>query len=709
MRLSLKARLIGLGVLLATLPLAVTVVSVWRQNSQMRQGAVAEARKLAYADLDHLALGLHSLCRLQDSELQRSVDAALNVARGELNAAGGLAFSPVEAVEWEALDTAAGQTVKVTLPKVAVGDAWLGLNTDTGVPSPVVDKVKSLVGATCTLFQRMNDAGDMLRIATNVTTKEGKRATGTCIGARKPDGSANPVIEAVLRGETYRGRALVVDSWYSTAYEPIRDAAGEIVGMLYVGIPHSSLAEIRNSILNTKIGDSGYVFVLHATGDSRGQYVISNGGTRDGESVWDARDADGTAFVQEMCAKGVALGPGEIGEQRYPWKNEQDAEARMKVARFVYYAPWDWLIGVSSYLDEFERAERVIDDAGARTMLVLWSTGVGCLLLGVAVWYFVAARLSRQVKTVVAGLASASDQVASASQQTAQASQAMAAGASEQATSLEETAACLKQMAGVTTQNAETGQRANGMVAGARDEAARGRDAMARMSEAIGRIKTSTDQTATIIRSIDEIAFQTNLLALNAAVEAARAGEAGQSFAVVAEEVRSLARRSAESARNTAELVQEVQSNADSGVKVSAEVTAVLQLIFEQVQNAARLMEEVAAANKEQATGFAQASAAMEQIDQVTRTNAASAEETACSSEQLAHQAHQMQEMVAHLAAIIDGGRADRAHEPDSVEPPHAWDVPASHCAVPANGHSAPRTRPRYEKATVPAEDSQLV
>jgi methyl-accepting chemotaxis protein len=635
------------------------LVAVWVQNAQMRDGAVAEASQLAYTDLNHIGQNLYALCKAQDAELQSSVDHALTVAKAELDKTGGIAFTDAEQVEWEAVDTAAGKTSKITLPKAMVGSTWLGQNTDPAVPTPIVDTVKTLMRSTATIFQRMNDAGDMLRVATSVITKDGRRATGTFITTVGADGKPNKVLETVLRGETYHGRALVVDQWYSTAYEPLFDASKKVIGMLYVGVPQSSLASVREAIMSVKLGQSGYVFVLNATGPARGQYVVSKDGKRDGENLWDAKDENGQLFVQEMCTKALALKEGEIGEQRYPWKkNPNDAQAEMKITRFVYYAPWDWLIGVGSYVSEFQHAQDIIDRSGTRTMIVLWTTGIASLLVGIVTWSIVAHRLSSRIQTVVAGVASTSDQVSSASGMVAQASQEMAEGASEQAASLEEISASLEEMASMTAQNAENAQQASLMIGETRGAADHGRSAMERMSEAIERIKKSSDQTAKILKTIDEIAFQTNLLALNAAVEAARAGEAGKGFAVVAEEVRNLAQRSADAARNTAELIEASQRDADHGVSVSGEVAEVLNRIVERVQKVSNLVEEVASANREQAKGVEQVSDAVQQMDRVTQGNAASAEETASASDQLSAQARHMNELVLQLAAIVNSRNA---------------------------------------------------
>jgi methyl-accepting chemotaxis protein len=172
---------------------------------------------------------------------------------------------------------------------------------------------------------------------------------------------------------------------------------------------------------------------------------------------------------------------------------------------------------------------------------------------------------------------------------------------------------------------------------------------MQRLSEAIEKIKLSSDKTAKIVKTIDEIAFQTNLLALNAAVEAARAGDAGKGFAVVAEEVRSLAMRSAEAAKNTADMIDESVDNAENGVALNQEVLKNLQEINERATRVSEVIMEIAAASEQQNEGIRQISGGIEQMNQITQHNAANAEESASAAEELSGQAYEMQSMVANF------------------------------------------------------------
>jgi methyl-accepting chemotaxis protein len=256
----------------------------------------------------------------------------------------------------------------------------------------------------------------------------------------------------------------------------------------------------------------------------------------------------------------------------------------------------------------------------------------------------------------------------------------------------------------MTKRNAESATEAKTLSNRTRTAAEQGVASMDEMKQAMDSIKESSASIAKIVKSIDEIAFQTNILALNAAVEAARAGEAGAGFAVVAEEVRALAQRSAISARETAEKIEDSVSRSDRGVEISARVAQNFDEIVGKARNVDELVGEIATASTEQSQGIGQVTNAVAQMDKVTQSNAASAEESASAAEELSAQAEMMRESVRRLLQLVGQSAIDPA---PAAEPAPVAPVPLPGTrTIRASGPSRPA--PRRSAALVPAGEANF-
>ncbi len=255
-------------------------------------------------------------------------------------------------------------------------------------------------------------------------------------------------------------------------------------------------------------------------------------------------------------------------------------------------------------------------------------------------------KMSDNLNSVISNISSAAEQVSSGSRQVSDSSVALSQGATEQASSIEELTASLEEISAQTRLNAENATQASSLAGNVKTIALKGNKHMKEMLNAMDEINDSSSSISKIIKVIDEIAFQTNILALNAAVEAARAGQHGKGFAVVAEEVRNLAARSANAAKETTDMIEGSIRKVEDGTKIANETAEALGLIVEGVAKAADLVGNIAEASNEQASGIEQINQGIMQVSQVIQANSATSEESAAASEELSSQAEVLREQV---------------------------------------------------------------
>ncbi|MCX7635217.1 MAG: methyl-accepting chemotaxis protein, partial [Syntrophales bacterium] len=322
------------------------------------------------------------------------------------------------------------------------------------------------------------------------------------------------------------------------------------------------------------------------------------------------------------------------------------------VRKIAGYAPVTlagWVVIMTQNRDEFLAEAHNLRNVIAAISLIFLALTCGI------VFYF-SRSISRPITAAAYRLSEAADQVASASNQVASSSQSLAEGASEQAAALEETSSSLEEMSSMTEQNANNASEADALMKQTGQVVKKANATMDSLTKSMVEISTASEETSKIIKTIDEIAFQTNLLALNAAVEAARAGEAGAGFAVVAEEVRNLAMRAAEAAKNTSRLIEDTVRKIRDGSEAVGKTNEAFKEVSLNVAKVGELVGEISAASSEQAQGIDQINRAVAEMDKVVQQTAAHAEESASAAEEMTAQANQMHHITMELLEIIGGG-----------------------------------------------------
>ena len=369
MRISLKLTTMG-AVLVGVTTAGILGILLW-QSSIISKKLTESFDQQANHEIAMAVADAESLLKTQHVTLSKQLENDMNVLMDIVSRHNGIHLLD-ETVEWKAVNQVTKNASTVQLPKMALGDQWLGQNPDAGLPTPLVDDILGLTGTTCTVFQTMNPQGDLLRVATNILKNNGKRAVGTYI----PDSSI--VAKTIKSGETFRGTAYVVNAWYLTQYRPIKDASGKVVGCLYVGILQEGVKELRKSLRSIVIGATGYLSILSGSGKSAGTIKMHKQSNLEGSSAFTSQDSE-SAAIYKTLVEAAKQADGKPVTQSAMLAEPGSGTKEETILAAIYFKPWDWVIVGTGYIKEFMENKHVVDDALENSRW--WAFAVGLLML----------------------------------------------------------------------------------------------------------------------------------------------------------------------------------------------------------------------------------------------------------------------------------------------------------------------------------------
>ncbi|KQP45550.1 methyl-accepting chemotaxis protein [Pseudorhodoferax sp. Leaf274] len=532
-----------------------------------------------------------------------------------------------------------------------------------------VDRFARTTGGVATIFARQGN--DFLRVATSLTKQDGNRAVDTLLGLQ------HPAYARMMAGESYVGPATLFGVPYMSRYQPVRDAAGQVVGILFIGFNMQGLRQELVSLTEDKrfLGGGGMYLldpgrtpadaVLLAHPSAKGRKLAELLPAPQAERLVAALAAAPDGVLQEPVAvqDPARADPVSVAVRSTATGWWVVAEASRAQALAAHNATLGWLWGLmlaavvltglgmrlllqrmvgQPLLQLNDQVAAIAQGDLSRPVPTGRQDDLGLLARGIDSMRMQLARTITEVRAVSAGVDTASAEVSSGSRDLAHRTE-------QSASQLEETAGALEQLTASMNQTADAAAQGSQLVQASDQAVQQGHATVQQLVGTMAQIREASGAIGAITNTIDSIAFQTNILALNAAVEAARAGEQGRGFAVVASEVRQLAQRSAEAAKQIKALIGTSGEQVQDGAARAEEAGRAMGDILGSVGRVSGLIAEIAAASRQQAQGVQQINTAVAQLDQSTQQNAALVEQSSAAAESLRDQAQRLVRQVANF------------------------------------------------------------
>lgn len=663
--IDLKWQLILVSVILTLVPMVILGILSYRSA---RIGIYSQIEQMLRQQASIIKENVNSIYTSANENLAHNISMAEKIIHDQ----GSVFLDDEDTISIYATNEETQESKNIIIPKMkATKDiklqdedgttSYSTIDTDIIFNYSLIDQAADLLDSVFIVYQIVPDG--LLSISTNITDEEEKRVVGTYI----PPTSI--IYEKIINGEIYETRNIINNEYYLSQLKPIFNSQGTIIGAILAGTTEKSFIDIiKKDLSKIIIGETGYIYML----DSQGNYVLSKDMLRDGENIWESKDANGSFFIQEIVNRSLRLKENETGVTYYPWQNENEKKTRMKLAGYTYLPDLDLIIASSAYQDDFLHTLNNIKFI--MTLVCLLALAV-CLVITFLFSHIITNPV-KQLEYISKMAADGNlnieigEKLLSGNGELNNLSKSFSAminnikqliinlkkniintvvSSEKLSTSTEEINAAMQQISSTVQQIATGAQNISKVVVNSRnaskltkESAQKGSEAAMLVNNKMNSISQTIQEGAVKIQSLGEkskeisnivevinnISKQTNLLALNAAIEAARAGEAGRGFAVVADEVRKLAEESENATGQISELTNSIQNEIKSSVKnmelsttqVNEGVDIVEKALksFEEipdlVNNINKSLVEMSAVTEQNAAGSGEVSSAVEEI-----------------------------------------------------------------------------------------------
>jgi methyl-accepting chemotaxis protein len=661
LNLSLRQQITALGTLSALLATVVIAVLVLINENRASKAVSDEVIGIMQERLARSAEKTYSICKLSQELVQNAVDTSLKLGDSALKQAGGVMVGG-GTTTWEATNQFTQQKTTFTVPQWSLRGTLLRPDPSFEHVIPVIDEITKQTGETVTLFQRVNAAGDMLRVATTVKALNGGRAIGTYMPAIEQSGSPNEVVRTVMSGKTFRGRAYVVNAWYIADYEPLLNAKGDVIGMFYVGVKQEGVLALREAISGqAHSGDRSSVAIYYGKKSRNFSDMVVIPPTGIG-SITEAK------WVKPVLENAPKLAEGTSGQMTVT--NTDGSEA---IIRYSYFQPWDWIIVVIGDSRDYTGASKLVREQFNQLLFQSTLGGLAALVLGGVFAYFISKRITNPVADLSISLTSSATQISSSAVHQQSNVTSLMASSNQIASAAKEISATSQELLRTMVDIAEAAERTAGLAHDGRQGLKGMETSMQTLTTAsdsisgrLATIRTKAVRINAVVTAITKVADQTNLLSLNASIEAEKAGEAGAGFAVVAREIRRLADQSAIATLDIEQIVEEMQEAVASGVAEMRQFSEAVQggigaaetiqgqfgEIIERVESIAPRYETVQQGMQNQSVGAKQISEAMWQLTETARQTSDSVNDLNEVSRQLHEAVRILKEHIFKVAAV---------------------------------------------------------